>query len=540
MLLNACASVPVGGGGSGRPFLQGPRPGSEEWEDLEEARQAEVESALAGMWGVAAGVREVGAVLEFTFWAEGGALTLLSLGRHEWGREPGGAVDKAAFARELRENLQTYVEDHTGSVKLTLRREERRWRADYETEALKDFPPEAKTWPVRRVGVRVEVLDGVLAAGNEAASRLWVPAGGRVRWTVEIALEDEWVRGLETQPPRSLPGGVPVRATPELSGTLANVLVPFSQGLGPRKVRVELEGTSAAGARVSHWKVVAAEVIRPPPPASENAAEVAEYRAMHEQIQRQWREETREGFQQMGLYSLEQIALWVVGGLVARGVGVVVEAVAPTIARGLARGGSQAVGWFRSLLVRASTTEKQAFNRLMVKAETQGLESLTVAEREQLNSLLARLEKLTSTPLNEIADAKGRLRDDASRYFYEKLHPELSRVLRDSRGNLYDVHHGIPLEYAHRFPLRDINAASNLAAAARPVHVKINNVWVLLKKARGEPTVAEIEEVERVVRKHFGRWFNKVYDGSESATKELAAAESAAMGEVSALLRRWH
>jgi hypothetical protein len=149
------------------------------------------------------------------------------------------------------------------------------------------------------------------------------------------------------------------------------------------------------------------------------------------------------------------------------------------------------------------------------------------------------LERLASTPLKEIPGAKGRLRDDANAYFYEKLYPGLSKILRDSKGSLYDVHHCIPLEYAHLFPLRDINAISNLAAAARPVHVKINRVWGFLKKARGEPTVAEVEEVERVVRKHFGRWFNKVYDGSESAAKELAAAESAAMGELSVLLRRW-
>jgi hypothetical protein len=112
---------------------------------LEEARQAEVDSALAGMWGIAAGVREIGAVLEFTFWAEGGALTLVSLGRREWGGRAGSEVDKAAFTWELRENLLTYIDSHTGSVKLTLQREERRWRADYRAEARKDSPAEAKT-----------------------------------------------------------------------------------------------------------------------------------------------------------------------------------------------------------------------------------------------------------------------------------------------------------------------------------------------------------------------------------------------------------
>jgi hypothetical protein len=537
MLLNACATVPEGTGGSGRPVLERPQPGSEEWEDLEEARRAEVESALAGMWGVAGGVSEVGAVLECNFWAEGGALTLLWLRRREWGGEAGGPVDKAAFARELRENLLTYVEGHTGSVKLTLRREEGRWRADYETEEWGASPTEAKTWPVRRVGVRAEVLTGLVAAGNDVASRLWVPAGARVRWKVEIALEDDWVRGLETVPPSSWRGGVSVKAGPELAGTLVNVLLPFSQGLGPRKVKVEVEGASAAGARVSDWRVVAAEVIRPPPPAPENAEAVAEYRKMHEQIQRQWREETREGFQQMGLYSLEQIALWVIGGLVARGVGVVVEAVAPTIARGLAQGGARALGWFRSVLARASSVEKQALNRLMVKAETQGVEALTIAERSELQALFERLEKLPSTPLNKLEGAKNSLRREAQARFYQQFHPELEAVLRTDKGVLYDIHHRIPLEYAHRFPLTDINSQANLVAAAKPVHERINKVWMRFGSAPRTPHENEILQVEEIVAKRFGGWFNKPYESSSSAEK-LAAAEAAAMKEVEALLAR--
>ena len=535
LLLNACAAVPAGTGGSGRPVLRGAQPGSEEWEDLKEARRAEVESALAGMWGVAAGVREVGAVLEFTFWAEGGALTLVALGRREWGGEAGSAVDKAAFARELRENLLIYVERHTGSVRLTLRREQGRWRVDYETEEGEEAPAEAKTWPVRRVGVRAEVLEGLLAAGNEAASRLWVPEGARVRWQVEIALEDERVKGLETQPPRQWAGGRSVKAAPELAGTLVNVLVPFSQGLGPRRVRVELEGTNTAGARVAHWRVVEAEVIRPPPPAPEQAQEVAEYRAMHEQIQRQWREETREGFQQMGIYTLEQMALWVVGGLAARGVGVVVEAAAPTIARMLARGGVQSLGWFRSVLARTSTAERQAMRQLMSKAETQGVEALTLAERTELKVLFERLEKLPTIPLNKLEGAKNSLRREAQARFYQQFHPELEAILKTDKGFLYDIHHRIPLEYAHRFPLKDINAESNLVAAAKPVHERINAIWMRFGTAARTPHENEILQVEEIVKRRFGVWFNKPYESSNSA-QALAAAETAAIKEVEALL----
>jgi hypothetical protein len=342
MVLEGCATVAhegIGGSGGGGLVSRGPRPGGSEWGALEDARRAELESAIVGMWGVLSEVREVGAELEFTFWAEGGALTLLSLRRRERGGGPGGAIAQEAFASDMRELLSTYVEGRMGAVRLTLMRGERRWRADYTTVAWDDFPPlETKAWPVRRVGVRAEVLEKLAAASRELTSRVWVPSGAQVRWSAEVALEDEWVREAETQPPRSLPGGASVRAAPETVGTLVNVLVPFTQGLGPRKVRLELEGTHIAGTGRSRWKVVAAEVVRPPPPEPENAEVALEYRAMHEEIQRRWREESREGLHYIGAFTLEQLALWIIGGVVVRGVGLALEAVAPTIFRVLARG----------------------------------------------------------------------------------------------------------------------------------------------------------------------------------------------------------
>ncbi len=541
VLLNACATVPRDGtGGSGRPEQRGPYPGSSEWDSQEEARRAELESALASMWGVASEVREVGAVLEFTFWTEGGAFTLLSLRRREWGGEAGSAVAQESFASDLRDVLPTYAEGAAGELRLTLRREERRWRADFKKDDGADFPLEAKTWPVRRVGARAEELQVLVAAGREVASRVWVPAGAQVRWQVELALDDERVTGLETHPPRSLPGGASVRAAPELAGTWVNVLVPFTQGLGPRKVRMEWEGEHIAGTQQSRWKIVAAEVVRPPPPAPQNAEVALEYRAMHERILRDWREQTRESFQAMAVIGLEQLALYVVGGWMERGAGVVMEAVAPTIARVLARGGMEAVGWFRSLLARAPAVERQAFGRLIAKAETEGLEALTVAERGELRTLFARLESRITTPLNQLGGAKALLRKEAKTIFYEELHPELAMLLRDASGVRYDIHHCIPLEYAHLFPLKDVNAELNLVAAAQPVHSSVGSVWTRLRNAPRAPTGEEVLRVERIVREHFGEWFNKVYDGSVTSAEELAAAQSAAINEVNALVAAMH
>src|SRR5690606_33707256 len=124
----------------------------------------------------------------------------------------------------------------------------------------------------------------------------------------------------------------------------------------------------------------------------------------------------------------------------------------------------------------------------------------------------SRLESRITTPLNQLGDAKGVLRSDAKEIFYERFHPELSAVLRDFKGVRYDVHHCIPLEYAHLFPLRDVNAGVNLVAAAKPVHASINGVWTRIRSAPRIPTSEEVLRVEGIVQKHFGRWFNKVHE----------------------------
>ena len=537
LLVNACATVPLRGtGGSGRPVeSRGPTPGSAEWEDLEAARRAELESALAGMWRVASEVREVGAVLEFTFWVEGRAFTQMGLRRHAWGRELGSRVDHESFTGELREILPRYVEGVVGLLRLKLRREERRWRADFQLDTDAGFPLEAKTWPVQRVGLHSEVLERLAATGREVAARVWAPAGAQVRWQVEVELEDERVMGLETRPPRSLPGGKSVRAAPETVGTWVNVLAPFTQGLGPRKVRMEWEGAHIAGSGLSRWKIVAAEVVRPPSPMPENAEVVLAYRALHEQILREWREQAREGFQQMALFTAEQVALLVVAGVAARGLAVVMEAAAPMITRVLAKGGAYAVGWLRSLVARALPAEKQALGRLIAKAEAEGLEALNASERAEVLSVLRRMEASVVAPLEDAA--KDRLRRDAQARFYQEFHPDLSSILRGRNGNAYDIHHCIPMEFAHKFPLRDINAAENLAAAAKPVHVSLGRVWTRLRKLSGDPDARTVGEVEHLVRKHYGRWFNKAYDYSKRSDEALEAAERAALEELEVLLR---
>lgn len=120
----------------------------------------------------------------------------------------------------------------------------------------------------------------------------------------------------------------------------------------------------------------------------------------------------------------------------------------------MTKGGTYAVGWFRSLFARALLAEKQAFARLMAKAETQGLEALSAVERTEFQACLSRLEGLINSRLS--TEAKEELRRLA-RNDFAKAFPRVAEELRRQVGQFH-VHHRIPLDFAHLFPLRDINA----------------------------------------------------------------------------------
>ena len=94
------------------------------------ARRAEVEWALERMWAVASGEDQVGTVLEFTFWVERGAFTLLSHRHGAAGGEMGQPAKADVFTEGLRGLLSLLAERRTGALAFTLHREWSRWRVD--------------------------------------------------------------------------------------------------------------------------------------------------------------------------------------------------------------------------------------------------------------------------------------------------------------------------------------------------------------------------------------------------------------------------
>lgn len=498
--------------------------GGEETDD--EARRAETTAALSGMRGVASHVEQVGAELVFRFWAQNGVLTLLSWKRGAAGE--GAAGKMAAFVPDLEVHLPIYVKARTGELVLTLHRERRGWDLRALTTSETSKPLEARTLPVRRTGVTADTLAQTHAVATRLAKGLRVPERGSATACVEVRLDDDRVLGATPTRYESR-GGPPVREpSPELVAQLVQALLPFTHGIGPRTVRLTLEAEHHRTERHARWGVIEAETLRPAPEAPPDL--VAEHYALYERILREWREETQDAFLQAGVSSTEFLATWFISSLALRGGLAIFEAVAPRLAPILARGGTEAIAWFRTFLARVRPAEREQFHRLWTKAQTQGL---SAAEKEQLRKLMARFETLLATRLDRTAS--NDLRKMAQKDFYGRFHTDLAKLLLDDRGAPYPVHHRIPLEYAHFFERLNINARENLWGVHKLVHEGINNIWTTFRRAKDKATADDVRKVAAIVDRHFGRWFNQRYEASHSASA-LAKAEADALEEVKVLV----
>jgi hypothetical protein len=502
--------------------------------ELSEARRAEVECALAQAWGVARGVEEEGARVELRFWAQGGALTLLS--HHTRGgqgrAEP---VEEASFEKELRRLLTDYVGERTGEVVFTLHRERGRWLVDFRGDSDVPRPLEAKTQPVRREGVSVGTYAAITQVAGEMVRLVGGPAGSGASFSAKVALEDDGVAGWEPGPYEGAGREVDRGARERLQGELIQALLPFTHGVGRREVRLTLQGVHRPGEPSGSWRVVVAETLQPPVSHGEEENLLAEYRALHETILREWREEVVDSGRLALRMGTEELAWWVIGGVVAHGGGAVLKEVAPRLVETLLRGGARAQGWLNTLLQRLSKAERDAFNELWKRVDLGGGgRSLTQAEQRELSRFAKQLEELIEIPLNK--DEKRRLRSVARADFF-RAHPELAKQLVNKKGAPYPVHHRRPLEYAQLFPGEDINALMNLRAVDEIVHDRINAVWTVFRSERSPVRAADVDEVVAIIDRHFDRWYNVIYDNGSAST--LAEAEVAAIAEVRGLMSRF-
>ncbi|HEX8700264.1 MAG TPA: hypothetical protein VF815_15565 [Myxococcaceae bacterium] len=498
-------------------------------EALEAGAVAESLLALSRIWSVASGANEVGTQLSFTFWSERGALTLTSYSARGRSGSPGEPVDGEALQENLAKLLTQFAQRHQGMVSLVLERQQAQWLVTYSTSA-QPRPPEAKTLPVRRAGLPRQVVESVTDELGQCLKGVKIPAGGEAQIEVEFLLEDDRIEERRLRlfevthqgtsgAPRSLSASVLDEATA--------VLLPFTQGVGERTVHLRLKLVLPPGARHARGWVEEASIERPLPSHELDATLIAEYRAMHEDILRRWREEAKEGATWVAHKGAEELVLWYAGGVVARGFGWLGGRVAPTVLRALQRSKEAGTGWLRTTLARLPVDKRQAFERLWMKVQLEGKRSLSSSERHELRELMQGIEQLIQTPLD--TNTKNKLRADA-RETYKKLHPHLAQLMDRQRG-LLPIHHRRQLEYAHLFPEDDINATDNLILVMSDVHDRVNALWTKFRRARPQATAEDVERMARAIDDQFKHWYHQPRE-PPALPYSLAEAEQRALKQL--------
>lgn len=504
-LAGGCSTTGAAGPG---PMSSGGLPPDVDAEVLEAGAVAEATLALSRMWSVVGGVREVGTRLSFTFWSEQGALTLTGYAASGRGGPAGQDVDEEEVQEQLATVLTRFAQQHTGEVVVSLQRHEAGWTVEYTTSSTLPRPPEAKTLPVRRAGLPVEVVQTITQGAGHLLRAVQVPGGGEALVEVEAHLEDgraeDWALRL-FEVTREGTGEAPRLLAPHVTEEATAVLLPFTQGVGERTVRLRLRLLAPRNGRQAGGWVEAVSVVRPPPPPGLSPGFAAEYRAIHEDILRRWREDTREGAEWLARCSAEYLAVWYAGAIVARGLGWLGARVAPTVLRALQRGKEAAAGWLRTTLTRLPVDKKRTFERLWTKVQLEGKDALSQGEREELRELMQGIERLIHTPLTD--KAKKNLREKA-RAAYSELRPEFAQVLK-TQGPDLPVHHRRPLEHAHLFPEEDINAADNLIMMTREAHERINALWGKFARARPHATAQDVETATRAIDARFHPWYHQ-------------------------------
>ncbi len=499
-----------------------------------EARRAEAARALDAVWGVTGFTQALGAEWKFRFWSQGGALTLLSLHNTEAGEERLAPISRGAFLPRLLSELPTLLGTSPREVTLEFERKERGWTGDVDRSSKEETPPYARTVPSIRSGVSRSTHQQALGVARGIVRLMTVPRGGSAELTAQVSLDDSRLLSWEPKDLDSSGGGPALSAGEEAVNLVVAVLLPFTQGLGERTVSLSLQAEHLPGEAHPRWRIIAAHLLEPLPLRPEVADIHGEYKKLHESIIVGFQNEVRETAILAAGFTLEQIAYSVVGGLALKGAWVLIGKGAPTILSFLSKGGKAAVRWFRDLLVRAPVVEREALLRLWTKAETQGINALSVAEKQQFQALMVRLEKVLESPIG--SEAKSDLRAWSREAYFKLYNPEFARLLGKEGLQIYQVHHLCPLEYAHLFPKLDITGKANLAGLHETVHYSVSRIWASVRANSGRMKAQDVERVMEAINRHYRRWFDRVYDPQDAAA--LARAEQSALGEVAQIKAR--
>lgn len=520
-------------------------------------RSQEAERAANEMWGVINDINALDAQVEFTYYVSNGAMTLVSYQQTKPGGKALSSQSQDQFKRDALgfkggvatgSTLVTFVGLTDGYFTMTFQRDAAKWSMvawhEKKDASLPSTPPEGRAQPnTASAGWPVDVFARVQ---REVAK--WVPVikaypGGTAVLNMSVKFDDDRLTAMNLLSQTNSGGKGPAFA-PAAAGTetmLINTILAFSQGLGERTIKFKLDGAAPAGE--TKWRVVSAETDRGPSPPLPDEAEVivADYHRMHAEIIRKWREGVKDAAIYAGMFGAEQLAFWLIGGVVAKGLGAVFELAAPRLIQFIRLGsksGSRAgIEYLETMVARLPIAEREEMAVLARKMETEGIEALGQAERKSLDRLLKKLESLIEAPLTtaEKDTLRGRM---ATRFGATK--PGVDAVFQAAKRG-YQIHHRMPLEWAHKFPGIDANAGKNLIGLETEVHKGVNAVWTRLRNTApaGKVDGNVVSRVMDIVDKHFGKWYDVVPGKSGLALEaEVFAAKGNAYDAVAALVSK--
>lgn len=497
----------------------------------------EARVAISDMWAVLSDIQNIGAEVSFDLWTSHGAITVAAWRRRVQGGAAGAPIAEAAFEASVRGWLQTFVGTSERHLPLVFRREARSWTlASARTEepsATRPVPQEGRWVPGGvQTGLPGETFVGLSAFATALMPLLRVSPGGTAEQVAQIELDETQAGQLQVGSYQQSGGHGPnsLTAPPETASELIRALQPLTRGRGRRTARLVVRGVSQPDGR-SRWTVTEAAIVRPAVPVPDEAYEiVAEYRATHQRIMREWRQGVQDAAVMAGMFGAEQIAFYLLGGLLARVLGAAFGALAPTLTRFIR--GRAGVQYLETLIVRLAPAEKAELRAILTRVEMAGENALTAAERSRLSAIWARLEALVTSPLSDAEKAAVRAAMDAR---YATMSGPALAAFR-AAGREFQIHHRLPLEYGHLLPGFDVNMGRNLIGLDVTVHRGVNAVWTRFRTLPpGRITPAAVRRVADIIDGHFGAWYNTPPNPSGLAAL-VEAAKDAARLQVDALL----
>jgi hypothetical protein len=365
-----------------------------------EARESEVDSAIDQMYMVLEPITEVGASVNFSFWTSNGAITLVSSKRTERGSGKGAPTNKEQFADRLRRWLVVAVGTVSRTLSFDMKRSQDRW----ESLAFKGgeqggaAPEEGRSVPLSRRGYQAETYAKAVEFAGKMVPFLTVPTGGSAEFIADVDYFDDKIEAWRFGSYQATPGHALKPSESEVKGMLINVMLAFTSGIGPRSVRIHLLGTQLQPGDVPVWGVAEAGVPHPEGPVEEEPDPVKEYRRMHEEIFIKARAEMKEVGIMVAGWTVEQVALWIIGGAIFKIFGAAFEAVAPELLA-LLRSPESKAAMYRvgELVSELAPEEEAALKKLAAKAEAEGMAALGPAEKAQLEGIFTKLNGLLRT-----------------------------------------------------------------------------------------------------------------------------------------------